>query len=773
MGWGVGHSNMLAAALVNLGSRLALALALVAAACAVGVAARRRVQFPVGSRVLAILGMLLLAAAAGGMTWLWSDKRSVVVMVDLSPSTRTAQYRDAASLQRRVQQLLGGAPHRVIYFAADNRDQVPVGDRLQDLHAERTIFNPPDAAAVLLFSDAQFEPPAAAPPMFIAVDPLLEEPEDAAVRRLEANDGRLMVGASNTTGKPRECLSEPAGLQKAIAQGQYVVAATIPAATGDIAVRLKSEDAWPENDRLAIRSAPLALSERWWIGVNPANGTWRRLDPSQLPLDEVAYLAPGVIVLDNVSAAALSETQQARLEQYVRDLGGALVIVGGDRAFAAGEYAGSRLEAMSPLASNPPMPTMHWILLADASGSMAAPEAATTRWVLARQSILRLLPHLPPEDPVTIGNFAERVTWWSQGRSARDTRAMKLPPQHIEPQGPTNLEPALLGIISSTEGDMPSQLLVMTDAETEFAQVPAINAGLRTKRIALNVLSIGRGGGKGLAALESLVAGSGGTMVTESSPEKWPAAMQKLFQTVSPNRLGETPVISRFAGPLSSLPARELRIWNHTWLKKDVLLLADGVTAGVSWPLAARWRVGAGSVGAVAFSANEGEALAMANLVAQPPRDPRFSVSWDAADSLRVTVDAVDGGTLINAASIQLELVDEERAEMLTIPQAGPGLYEVERPAPRKPTIATVRHQGRLLDRQAIAGRYEPEFNRIGNDRYAMAELARGTGGAVIPPNQTGSIRFNWPAREVPLASWLSIGGAMLIAAALVRWRIG
>src|SRR5215218_6999402 len=90
----------------------AVALTVVAAAVAV----YRRPAIPALTSVLAATGLLQLALAAGGLTW-HRPAAAVVVMVDLSASTRTAQYRDAVALRERVRQLLGDVPHRMEFFA--------------------------------------------------------------------------------------------------------------------------------------------------------------------------------------------------------------------------------------------------------------------------------------------------------------------------------------------------------------------------------------------------------------------------------------------------------------------------------------------------------------------------------------------------------------------------------------------------------------------------------------------------------------------------------
>ena len=69
----------------------------------------------------------------------------------------------------------------------------------------------------------------------------------------------------------------------------------------------------------------------------------------------VLLLSPRLFPYDaDAARAKLLTAQQQRLHQYVHDLGGSLILLGGERAFAAGNYSGSILEALSPLSSSPP-----------------------------------------------------------------------------------------------------------------------------------------------------------------------------------------------------------------------------------------------------------------------------------------------------------------------------------------------------------------------------------------------------------------------------------
>jgi hypothetical protein len=159
-------------------------------------------------------------------------------------------------------------------------------------------------------------------------------------------------------------------------------------------------------------------------------------------------------------------------------------------------------------------------------------------------------------------------------------------------------------------------------------------------------------------------------------------------------------------------------------------------------------------------------------LIAQLPRDPRLKVSWNSGSELHVSVDAVDGKKYLNDLPLTLEIWDQDSpASQQAIPQSAPGLYELTVPKPRQPAIATVKLAGRWIDRIALAGRYAPEFDAVGEDRLALESLAARSGGQVVPPSQTTPIQFHFPREPHPLDSWLAAAGAVLIGLGLIAWK--
>jgi len=285
-------------------------------------------------------------------------------------------------------------------------------------------------------------------------------------------------------------------------------------------------------------------------------------------------------------------------------------------------------------------------------------------------------------------------------------------------------------------------------------------------------LAMGEGGA--LPALRAIIADTGGTLVTQLDPRQWAAGVRQLMRSAAPRLLHDEPAEVRFLDELRQHPPRTVRPWNRVWVKKNGTPLAE-TRSGVERPvMAAEWNLGEGKVLAAAFGASPSEVESLARRVERPPRDPRFRVNWRLGPEPRVTITAVDARRFLNDLRLELRITaaaDSATALRKPIPQTEPGVYSTNFPAARTVSFAQVRAMGRMIDRIALAGRYPPEFDAIGNDRRAMEELARRSGGAVIEPGQTTPLDVHWPPRLIPLASPLAAGGALLVALALVWWR--
>jgi hypothetical protein len=730
------------------------------AVAAIAIARWRRIGLSAVSASLLSVGAILLAVAAAGPLWNHSKAGTIAVMVDLSPSTRGANFRDAKFVRERIAELIGDAPHQLIAFAAGNRVLDPAGP-FDEIPADQTVFSPVDTDAIVLFSDARFDLPAKSPPIYPIVDSGLENVSDASVRKLESI-GQTLTATIANSGLTRQAKFPDS--QSAVGEGTFVIARPKPSADQIIKVELNPGDLWPENDSLTLRIAPPWLSERWWLGGNSPAG-WRSISPDQLPDLPEQYLAPAIIVIDNQSAERFSPSILDRLMQYVRDLGGSVLIVGGDHAFAAGGYPGTILEEMSPLASSPPQATMHWLLLTDASGSMAQDAGGgLSRWRMATQAIVRLLPALPPADLVQIGQFSDSVRWWITSQSAASAAKMSLPPFDAFPHGPTNLESALNQIAEQTDSELPTQLLLVSDCDARIDNPAALQDHLREKKIHLHVLAIDHG--SALEIIRNISDGTGGSVIEQFDPGQWTKSIHDLSHAAQPSLLLREPVNVVFENAAKSVSGVAASLWNRTWLKPD----ATSFARADKTPMAGYWRVGSGCVAAMAFQADLPRIESLASLIAQKPHDSRFSVRWEMGGQLHVIVDAADSRRFLNDLPISLELAGEKAVPLR---QTGPGRYESVVGSSRDSRIGTVRTGDEIIDRVSVAGRYPAEFDAVGNDHAAMAALSDLGSGQIIWPSDHQRIDFHWPIVATALGPWICTIALLMIASGLIYSKSG
>lgn len=743
--------------------------AIAAAIVAMGIAIVRRVNIPILSRFLLGAGVLLLALAAGGPVWNRAQRETIAVMVDLSPSTRGAKFRNADFLRRRLRELIGNSHYQLIAFAGQNL-LIDPSDPLAEMPTDQTRFTPAPADAIVLFSDAQFDLPSASPPIYIVADEGLENISDASVQQLELRGGELSATLANAGARRAVSFEGTTGAATApVYPGTTVIDRPISGA-GVAGAKLNPGDLWPENDSLWLRVAAPTAGEKWWIGENSPRGDWKSLQPqrvSNLPQD---YLAPAVIVVENQPADRFTPSQMDCLMQYVRDLGGSLLIVGGDHAFAAGEYDGSRFEELSPLASSPPTPTTRWILLVDGSGSMSQDAGGgISRWQTAARAVIHLLPNLPSADPVEIGQFSDTVRWWLQASTAAEAARTPLPPADAFAHGPTNLELALNQIAGDTNGKLPTELLLLSDCDATLDHRKELADLLVRKRIRLDVLAIGHG--SALENIRAICATTGGHVVESFDPRQWSRSMAKLSQAALAPRIVREPVTVVFENEAKSLGSETAAVWNRTWLKPQAEQWASAMRNHTEVPMAGYWRVGSGCVAAVAWELDQSRVELLAERIAQKPRDPRFSVHWENGRRVQVVVEAVDRGQFINGLTIRLVLAEDAGLGQVPLGQTGPGRYEASIAATENPRIGTLRIGDETIDRASLPGRYPAEFDALGNDHAAMRKLAEISGGEVIWPTDHGPIDFRWKKREVALTPWICAMELLGLAAGLIVWR--
>jgi hypothetical protein len=380
----------------------------------------------------------------------------------------------------------------------------------------------------------------------------------------------------------------------------------------------------------------------------------------------------------------------------------------------------------------------------------------------------RALESLPPNDFVTIGSFARDLRWWSANRSVGETRKLNLPPADASANGPTNLQPALVDIVARVANtQFPTEVLILSDADAKIDDDDALGKQLADAKVRVSLLATGADltTDNSVARIVNL---TGGQLVRGDATANWMPQITELLRAAMPDLIVRENATVIFDGAIA-LPSRWVESHNRVWAKADGQRIAR-IDEAVA---AAHWQLGAGSVVAFGFVADSREIRASSVTFARPPRDPRFAISRDEGANLHIAIDAIDNGKFLNGLAVQLIMREESNASPANVPfvQTAPGRYELTAPAPHTSKLATIMLDSRVIDRFALAGRYDREFDAIGNDRDAMRELARRTGGRVVEPADTQPLKLVGAARRIALASEFAFVGVAMIALGLIHWR--
>ncbi|MCA9619128.1 MAG: VWA domain-containing protein, partial [Myxococcales bacterium] len=114
---------------------------------------------------------------------------------------------------------------------------------------------------------------------------------------------------------------------------------------------------------------------------------------SAFPTDIGAMAAYDLIAFGDIPAHALRPEQIEALASYARDLGGGLLLTGGDRSFGPGGYARTPLEEVSPvsfdLKQDKRRASLAEVIAIDISGSMGATVGGQTKLELANEAAAR------------------------------------------------------------------------------------------------------------------------------------------------------------------------------------------------------------------------------------------------------------------------------------------------------------------------------------------------------------------------------------------------
>src|SRR6185369_12217456 len=111
----------------------------------------------------------------------------------------------------------------------------------------------------------------------------------------------------------------------------------------------------------------------------------------------------------------LASSQIDALASYTKDLGGGLLLMGGDHSMGPGGYARTPIEEVSPvsfdLKKEKRRASLAEVIAIDYSGSMSAIVGGQTKLALANEAAARSASLLGPGDRLGVEHVDDRVAW--------------------------------------------------------------------------------------------------------------------------------------------------------------------------------------------------------------------------------------------------------------------------------------------------------------------------------------------------------------------------
>jgi uncharacterized membrane protein len=515
------------------------------------------------------------------------------------------------------------------------------------------------------------------------------------------------------------------------------------------------------------------------------------VSPAGVPSVEAELLNYDCVILNNVNAKHLDTQQRVALQNWIKDLGGGLVMIGGDDSFGPGGYKGTELEVVSPVSMDVKRTrqqgSLAIVVVYDKSGSMGAPAGGGSKLYkmdLANEGSAQVINQLDETDIAQSGSVDTAVTWATDPRLIRMTPGNKKEMMDrirgVRTGGggilvKTALEAAYKLINDPTVTTMTRHVILFADADDADEQETCFELARRNfakkPAVTLSVIGLGNEHSKDWQFLKELATYGGGRSFITDNANQLPLLFAKEAFVVRrnawvesedgiPPRLYDSPLLEGING--------SNRVYGYvaTTIKPRAATAMTCKSKDDIDPLLAHWSYGLGKVVAYTSDAQTrwGKDWIRWNAFEKFWSQTVRWASRDLSASPLVTSTTIEGnigkvrveaitpqGDVINdlrlEATIKSENINEPPLK-IRLPQTAPGLYEGTFPAKDR-NIYTVGVTGGSVS-AAIAS-YPQEYKETNPNIPLMNSLSEVSGGSPISDfaevftPKPNAVRSYWP----------------------------
>lgn len=502
--------------------------------------------------------------------------------------------------------------------------------------------------------------------------------------------------------------------------------------------------------------------------------------PDSLPADVARLDGYDAVILSDVDRHSLSDGQMQSIAAYVRELGGGLILAGGENVYGEGGYSGTPVEDALPVtfkATRKQSQGVAMVIVLDRSSSMAG-----RNMELAKEATKAPLGMLDDSDRYGVVAFDYNFRWSVRLQPLEGHRPEILEDiSRIFAVGETNIGPALDAAYAqlSKPTDEIKHIILLSDGFSVPADFESLTRKILEAGITVSTVAVGSSADRTL--LNNIAAWGKGRSYfapdASSVPQLFSEETQKAkaltlheepFQALQKKKIDAFRAIDFAAAPplLGFVSAKPRTI-------AEVILEAPDEA-----PLLARWRHGLGK--AAAFTSDvknrwavnwigwKSYAAFWGELVRDTMRrldDERLDLQvvrdrGAAAVSIRAT--DVDG-RFRNKLQTQVRVIGVDAGvRVVEVPQVGPGLYETRVPLTdkRNAIFRAIEKDGAGPSR-ALAYSYPEEYHFRPANTEKLRSISAETGG-VFEPQGPEIFDAAGESVSIPIPLWPWLAGSVL-----------
>jgi Ca-activated chloride channel homolog len=244
-------------------------------------------------------------------------------------------------------------------------------------------------------------------------------------------------------------------------------------------------------------------------GLSPELRRW-----TELPHALSELLQYDTVILDNAPGLGVSLAKMEAIEKYIRDSGGGLIMLGGDRSFGPGGYYRTPMERALPVNMDVPakmtIPSLALVIVIDKSDSMGGyigdasrggrPAQGTTKLELAKMASFSAITLLNPFDQVGLVAFNTDTEWVIPLTEAGDRERIGAKLSGLNHSGGTDVYKGMVEgfhALSQVKA-IKKHLILLSDGLTPKADFEGLVRQMAQQRITVSTVALGEDADKWL-----------------------------------------------------------------------------------------------------------------------------------------------------------------------------------------------------------------------------------------------------------------------------------